>query len=256
MEILAGGVVYGIRLRASWEYRYIGLTGKTVEERLRKHFQVATSGRKTPFYDWLRKQNRDEVIADVLNWVDRREELGQAEIDWIAYLRREGHPLLNLSDGGLGPTGVEWTAEMREAARARSTGRKGLSRFGEAAPFFGHKHTEVQRLKWSADRRGKGVGQDNPNFGRFGDQHPSYGHTMSAEARKKLSEQRRGTGNPNYGRTASAETRAKMSAARKGRPMPSSCRSAHTRHHTNKGVYKPECQHCRQDASNNDATDC
>lgn len=98
-------------------------------------------------------------------------------------------------------------------------------------------------------RKGTNVGANNPNYGKFGADHPSFGHVMSEEAKAKLSEMRKGSGNPNFGRTASDETRAKMSAVRKGRPMPSSRRSAHTRYHTNKGVYKDTCQHCRDDQS-------
>lgn len=87
-----GGVIYGVRL-------------------------VARSGRKTPFYDWLRKHDGDGIVVDDIDHVQGLEELGMAEIFWIEALRREGHPLLNLSLGGLGPMGVEWTAEMREAAK-------------------------------------------------------------------------------------------------------------------------------------------
>jgi hypothetical protein len=61
---------------------------------------------------------------------------------------------------------------------------------------------------------------------------------------------RRGPNNPNYGKPLSDEQRAKMSAALKGRPMPSSIRSAHTRHHTNKGVFKETCRHCIEDRNN------
>ena len=242
-----GGLIYGVRLRSEVVYRYVGLTTKTANVRLRQHFKVAAAGRKTPFYDWLRKQDRDSVIAVPLDWADGLDELGEAEIAWIVLLRQEGHSLLNLADGGLGPTGVEWTAEMREAARIRSTGRKVPSRFGEENPFYQREHSAEQRAKWSAARKGTNVGADNPNYGKFGADHPSFGHVMSEEAKANLSEMRKGTGNPNFGRTASGETRAKMSAARKGRPMPSSRRSAHTRHHTNKGVFKETCQHCRDD---------
>ncbi|GED98329.1 hypothetical protein nbrc107697_23680 [Gordonia crocea] len=229
-----GGVVYGIRLRDSCDYRYVGQTSLSAPVRLRKHFQVAASGRKTPFYDWLRKQDRSDVIVDVLDCCGTRDDLGETETAWIAYLRFEGQPLLNLSGGGLGPSGIEWTAEMREAARVRSTGRPGIHRYGPEAPFYGHSHTPEQRAKWVDERKGTNSGAANPNFGKFGAEHPSYGHTVSDETRAKLSEQKRGERNPNYGKKASAETRAKMSAVRKGRPMPSSRRSAHTRHHTNK----------------------
>lgn len=249
MEVATGGVVYGVRLRLGFDYRYVGLTTKSADIRLRQHFRVAANGRKTPFYDWLRKQDPDEVVADELDWVEGLEELGQAEISWISYLRRDGQPLLNLAQGGLGPTGVVWTEAMREAARIRSTGRPGTSRFAEENPFYGRTHSDAQRAKWALERQGMNSGPANPNFGKFGADHPSFGRVMSEEARARLSEQRRGEGNPNFGRRASAETRAKMSAVRKGRPMPSSKRSAHTRHHTNKGVFRGTCQYCIEDAA-------
>lgn len=247
MDKPAHGVIYGVRLRAEFDYRYIGLTTKSECVRLRQHFKVASTGRKTPFYDWLRKQDRDDVVADVLDWVYGLKNLGRAEIDWIAYLRKEGQPLLNLADGGLGPTGVIWTAEMREAARIRSTGRPGISRFGDENPFHGRMHSASQRAKWSVERQGTYQGEANPNYGKFGPEHPGFGRVMSEESRLRLSEMRTGPGNPNYGRTASAETRAKMSAVRKGRPKPSSRRSAHTRYHTNMGAFKESCGYCIED---------
>jgi NUMOD3 motif len=244
-----GGLVYGIRLRREVEYRYIGITTKTASRRFQQHLRVAAAGRKTPFYDWLRKHDRSEVIADELDWIEGLPELGQAEADWISYLRREGDRLLNLADGGLGPTGVVWTAEMREAARVRSTGRKIPRQYGPGASFYGKNHSLEQREKWSQERKGTYTASENPNFGKFGPEHPSYGHTMSEESREALSEARKGVGNPNFGKKASAETRAKMSAVRKGVPKPSSQRNAHTRHHTNKGIEKADCKYCVEDSA-------
>jgi hypothetical protein len=246
-ELPTGGVIYGVRLESEFVYRYVGLTTRSVETRGRQHVKVARSGRKTPFYDWLRVHDGEAIVVDVLDQVEGLEDLGRAEMGWIEWLRSEGHPLLNLSQGGLGPMGIEWTAEMREAARIRSTGRKGVSRFADDNPFYGLTHAAEQRAKWSKLRKGQNAGPENPNYGKFGASHPSYGHVMPEEARQKLSEQRRGAGNPNYGRVASDETRAKMSAVRKGRPMPSSRRSAHTRYHTNQGVKKDSCRYCIED---------
>lgn len=243
------GVIYGVRLKRGHEYRYIGLTTKSAQRRLRQHLKVASDGRKTPFYDWLRKQAPEDVVADELDWVYGHEELGRAEIEWIAYLKREGERLLNLSKGGLGPTGVVWTDEMREAARLRSTGRKGVSRFGPDGTFYGTNHTLEQREKWSRERKGRNAGRSNPNYGKFGEDHPGFGHTMSEESRRRLSEQRTGAGNPNFAKKASEETRAKMSAGRRGVPKPSSRRSAHTRYHTNKDVFKETCLYCIEDAA-------
>lgn len=247
MEVF--GVIYGVRLTTSEEYRYVGLTTKSAVRRLKRHWQNARAGRKVPFYDWLRKHAVEDVTVDVLETVtSSREALGQAEIDWIAFLKEEGYRLLNLTEGGLGPTGVVWTIEQREAARVRSTGRPGLHRFGTEATFYGKHHTAEQKAKWSVSRAGSITGAKNPNFGKFGPDHPSYGRVLSAETRERLSEQKRGELNPNFGKKDSAETLAKKSAAQKGVPKPSSVRSAHTRHHTNKGVQKADCEHCIQDA--------
>ncbi|WP_226862597.1 GIY-YIG nuclease family protein [Mycolicibacterium baixiangningiae] len=101
-ETPAGGVIYGVRFLPEFVYRYVGLTTKTAEIRLRQHFKIARSGRKTPFYDWLRVHDGEDIVADVLEVFDGLEELGQAEITWIERLWKEGHPLLNLSQGAWG----------------------------------------------------------------------------------------------------------------------------------------------------------
>lgn len=41
----------------------------------------------------------------------------------------------------------------------------GLTRCGENAPFYGHKHTEEQKRKISERMSGKYLGEDNPNYG-------------------------------------------------------------------------------------------
>lgn len=245
----AVGYVYGIRLAPSREYRYVGLTETPVQRRLLRHKASARGGRKTPFYDWLRREIDSDVVVEVLEEVrSSREDLGRAEVAWIVERRALGDRLLNLAEGGLGPKGVVWTAEQREEARQRSTGRPGVSRYGDENPFYGRQHTPEQRARWSEQRRGQNTGPANPNFGLFGQEHPAYGRFMPEEQRRALSESRTGELNPNFGKSASAETRGKMSAARKGRPMPSSRRSAHTRHHTNQGRTSPTCTYCQQDA--------
>lgn len=246
------GVIYGFRLQTSPEYRYVGLTTASIRRRTQQHFHNAELGMKNPFYDWLRKVPPDVVYVESLQVVTSTlEELGAAEIEWIARLKERGDRLLNLSEGGLGPTGVVWTDDQREAARIRSTGRPGVSRPGAENPMFAQTHSDEQKARWSAMRKGSCSGPDNPNFGKFGADHPSFGHTMSAESKARLSEQRRGALNPNFGKTASAESLAKRSAAQKGIPRPGSARSAHTRHHTNKGVVKPACNYCVEDAARN-----
>lgn len=220
------GLVYAVRRYDSPEFRYVGITTKTVAVRRGQHLKAARSGRKSPFYDWLRKNDsdREEVYFQPMELVmgTELEELGAAEQRWIADLRANGHRLLNLSDGGLGPRGHAWTEEQRKAAGDRARGRKrAFVPTGPDHPSWGQRRTDEQKARWSAQRKGMNSGPKNPNFGKFGPEHPSFGHRMSEDAKARLSEMRRGEKNPNYGKTASAETRAKMSAVRKGRPMPS-----------------------------------
>jgi hypothetical protein len=243
------GVIDGLRSAGAEEYRYVGLTEGPVALRLRRHLACARRGERKPVYDWIRKYGKEAIVLDVLETVTAtREDLGAAEISWIARRRAAGDRLLNVSAGGLGPSGVVWTEEQREAARRRSTGRRGVSRPGEANPFYGKHHTAEQRAKWKVARKGTNTGAANPNFGKFGPDHPSYGHTMSDESRAKLSAMRKGPLNPNYGKTASAETRAKRRAAQLGISKPSSARSAHTRYHANRDVVREGCRYCTEDA--------
>lgn len=246
------GVVYGVRLETSPEFRYVGLTTASIRRRTRQHIRNAEIGVRNPFYDWLRKAPQGLVYFQSLQVVTTTlEDLGEAEVTWIAKLREQGDRLLNLSDGGLGPTGIAWSEEQREAARVRSTGRSVPPRFGADNPMFGRTHSDEQKARWRESRKGTYAGTDNPNFGKFGLEHPSFGHSMSDEAKLILAENRRGSLNPNFGKTASAETIAKLSAATKGIPQPKSKRNAHTRWHTNKGVLKPECKYCVEDAAQN-----
>lgn len=245
------GIVYAVRLLDSSEFRYVGLTTKTIARRKSEHFKVADAGRKTPFADWLRKrEDREEAYFQIVELVMSGDlkDLGAAEARWITKLREQGHRLLNLNDGGLGNHGYVWTQEQRDAAAERMRGirRTGFPR-GPDHPRWGSTHSEELKAQWSVKRKGMNSGPDNPNFGKFGPEHPSFGHSPSEETRLRLSEQKRGENNPNFGKSASAETRAKMSAVRKGRPMPSSVRSAHTRYHTNKNVFKDTCRHCVDD---------
>jgi hypothetical protein len=190
-------------------------------------------------------------------------EMGSAEVRYIGLttktIRRRRSEHFKNADRGIKTPFADWlrtyqsredvwSDEQRRAVgdRTRGTTHPNPLR-GPDDPMWGRTHTDEQKAIWSEARKGTNAGATNPNFGKFGPAHPSYGHTMSPESRARLSEMRRGENNANFGKSASEETRAKMSAVRKGRPMPSSVRSAHTRHHTNKGVFTETCRHCIDD---------
>jgi hypothetical protein len=245
------GVIYGVRELGSKEYRYVGLTTKTIVRRKSEHFAAVARGRKTPFGDWLRTlPDRESAYFESLELVMSADigALGSAEARWIEKLRGDGHRLLNLNDGGVGNHGYAWTDEQRAAASARHKGRKRPDiGSGPDHPSWGTHRSDATRARMSEQRKGMNAGAANPNHGKFGPDHPAYGRTLSAETRQRLSEQKRGALNPNFGKVMSEEDRKKRSDALRGRPMPSSRRSAHTRHHTNKAVFKDTCTYCIED---------
>lgn len=142
------GVIYGFRLMGSAEFRYVGLTTTSMRRRTQQHFKKAAADVKNPFYDWLRKHDESEIFVQSLEVVTSYPaDLGVAEKRWIELFHAEGHRLLNLTEGGLGPTGYVWTDEQRKAAGDRARGRPtGISRKGPDSPAWGLRHTDEQRL--------------------------------------------------------------------------------------------------------------
>lgn len=141
------------------EYRYIGKTVVSLKERLRGHFSQSMRTKKPGHKEnWIRgllAKNVKPVIKVIEvcseeNWQDR-------ERYWIAFGKKEGWPITNLSPGGDGwhgprhndefkkelsekmkgnnySIGVKWTDEQRELLmKSRSSpwnkGLKGAQRF-------------------------------------------------------------------------------------------------------------------------------
>jgi hypothetical protein len=120
-------VIYGMRYVASDQYRYVGLSVQ-LKQRMHAHASNARSGRVEPLYEWLRNMGGLHRVA-----VDVLEEgpfsgLEAAERAWIAKLRAEGHPLLNVTVGGFGgQTGTVYDERWWAAYRA------GMARRGVAS---------------------------------------------------------------------------------------------------------------------------
>lgn len=246
--------LYGLRLTAVAEYRYVGITRQGAETRFASHLKAARAGkRKLPVYDWIRARGADLVSCDLLAEFESWDLLCLAEIDAIRQFRSEGHRLLNLTDGGEGPSGRPWTDAQRAAHSIRMRARPGPGPWagitGDRSPMFGKHHSAETRARWSAIRQGSITGPLNPNFGKTGPANHMFGKPKSAETRAKLSAGRLGALNPNYGKSPSPEARRRQSEALAGKPMPSSVRSAHTRHHTNKNVFNSNCRHCIDDSN-------
>lgn len=90
---------------------------------------------------------------------------------------------------------IKWSNERREHMSELFS--------GESNPFYGKKHSDVQKEKWSKDRRG-----ENSIF---------YGKHLSEETKKKIADAQRGILSHNYGKHLSNDVKRKISAANIGK---------------------------------------
>ena len=122
-------VVYGLRRRDEYEYRYVGITTKNVRARVCEHLSASLSGRLDyPVNRWIRK-NYLSLTVDVLDTVNKGEinRLLFRECFYIAALRDGGHRLLNVTDGGQGTLGRVFSEETLKRMSEAQKGRPGHS---------------------------------------------------------------------------------------------------------------------------------
>lgn len=90
------------------------------------------------------KYGKDKFHTTVLQRCDTKEELCEAEKNWIALYRALGIELYNITDGGEGTAGISWKRyapdrieEILEKNRAAHMGKKN--------PFYGRHHSEATK---------------------------------------------------------------------------------------------------------------
>jgi NUMOD3 motif len=218
--------------------------GKGINGRLHSHFRVAKGGR----HENGKCQRKIRKILS-LGLEPIAEKLFEHEDEWpahanevaaIAFYGRK--QLCNLTDGGDGVSGYEYSAVQRVKIGVRmasETGEKsrrwGKKHSSETLALLSIKHLEIakrgpenwmfgktlppeQRAVVSAAQKANWEKlRELPNFdelmkeryGQPGDQHPCYGKPMSEAQKAKLLA-------ANLGRKASPETRQKMSKAHSG----------------------------------------
>jgi hypothetical protein len=117
--------------------------------------------------------------------------------------RGKNGPLVNLTDGGEGITGLFWTDEHRANISRANKGR--------VSPWKGKTASPESRVKMSAAHKGK------PSSWK--------GRSPSPETREKMRLAKLGRPSPNKGKVLSPEWCAAMSQARLGKPHPQPPRS-------------------------------
>ena len=168
----------------SEEIRYIGKTVATLPTRLSQHIYAARNNKwRSHVNSWIKSLLKigERPMIEALTAVSDKLILGKEEIRLIAYHRKRGVRLTNLTDGGDGAPGrilssksIEkmrrshlgqpgyWAGKKRpvETGRKISASNKGRKVWNKGIPM-----SEEQRTKVSANRKGKGLGNQNAKGG-------------------------------------------------------------------------------------------
>jgi group I intron endonuclease len=165
---------------------YVGKTSN-LEQRWKDHRRGKSCG---AIAKALRKHGADAFDFSILEaGIESEAELARLEIEWIAKL--QSHGSLGGYNMTLGGEGSRLTPEMIEARRVAGQWPTGP------------KHSEAQKERWSALRRGRPVSDAQ----RLAISKAHRGKPKSAEHRLKIAAAA-------TGRVLSPETRAKIGAAR------------------------------------------
>lgn len=202
------GFVYALKDPRTNEIRYVGITKKTVDERIKDHLKMAKTNPNRWVYHWI-----NDVLGTGLSLlVDVLEEtnncvLCERERYWILYGKENGWRLTNATDGGEGVSGYKFTEEAREKISKSNLEKWSDPAFREKVlnARKGYKHSEETKKKMSASMAGlKRSEEACKNIGLS-----KTGIHPSEEARRKMSAASKGV-------KKSEETRRKMSAAQMG----------------------------------------
>lgn len=94
--------------------RYVGKTSQSLRARLVEHKRIAKQRARLPVHYWVRKQPRWEPSIVWIETVPAGEDWASRERYWIRELKAQGFDLLNLTDGGEGLCGHNFSADHRE----------------------------------------------------------------------------------------------------------------------------------------------
>lgn len=117
--------IYALCEYPSWTPRYVGKTTQAVGQRHKAHIRDAKRGGHRPVSFWLRKQiaGGKWLAVKHLEWLTTADDWEAREKFWIAKFRAEFGNLLNLTDGGEGTHGHQFSQEHKgRIAAALRTG--------------------------------------------------------------------------------------------------------------------------------------
>ena len=212
------GIIYKVTNKRNGKC-YIGQTVKTLNERKSCHVNDAINKRHNMyFHKAIMKHGIDNFIWCTLCKCLSREELNYKELNYIKEFNTLAPNGYNLTMGGNGISGYNWTEEQKKNQSERCKGRiitneqkekQRISMMGKniepKSNTTKQKMSESGKIKIFTDEYRKHLSEC-----KMGELNNNYGKHQSIETKRKNSE-------AHIGKTCSIETRQKMSLKRKGK---------------------------------------
>jgi group I intron endonuclease len=158
--------------------QYVGQTRNPVEKRHAAHIRDAlVKESRYYFHNALRSEGVENFNMEVIDTATSLQELNSKETYWILKLKTLRPDGYNLNTGG---NSCQPCDETRQKLKIASTGERNAmyGKYGEANPFFGHKHTPeaIEKTRQAA------IGRPSP---RKGKPHTEAAKQKISEARKR-----------------------------------------------------------------------
>lgn len=237
---------------------YIGQTVGGLNRRMSKHIGLASLGNGFYLHKAMRKYGAENFEWEVIRICDSIESLNAYEQYYILYYdsmtsgynqqsggkncrasketkekmskARLGKPMPEKTKNLLSKNspkywlGKKLSIETRQKmSKVRSGKKLKVHRFGEAASFYGKKHTEESKEKMRIGHLGKKASAETKikmSIARTGEKNHNYGKRMSDEQKKKISQTQiergtsKGKNHPMYGKHHSEATKQKIRIAK------------------------------------------
>lgn len=111
-------IIYALQDPITFEIRYIGKSQKGLNrpQYHLKKFLYNKRLQKYPLYKWIKKNIKHEAVPKILiiQEFNTAEPLNEAEKFWIDYFKKQGCPLLNMTEGGEGAPGYQFTIQDKQ----------------------------------------------------------------------------------------------------------------------------------------------
>lgn len=225
MDLGIRHLIYGLIDPTTQELRYVGYSSD-VEMRHYKHHCPSELKPKTHKNNWLKSLiklgHRSELLI-IEEWASV-EELPDAEIEMIAYLKYIG---VELTNGTLGGDGLQKGHKLTPETKQKVSDRMK----GENHPMFGKHHTEEARQKMSIGRARR-VDKPHSEATKKKMSETKKGKIFTEEHKQNISIAKTGKilgphseewnqkiAIGNTGKVLSEETRKKIGDAQRGRPL-------------------------------------